>query len=88
MYCVDLPENAICVELLLSTLPGEFSIKRMNIIALFSRYEVCSFSDDSCYNSSSGMHVHVVLQYNLDYPNPGPLAKEKFRTVQISKKLG
>jgi hypothetical protein len=68
MYCVDLPENAlfssygvICVQPLPSTLPGELSMERMNISGLFSRYEVCSFSD-SCYNSSL-----VTVDYQLSF---------------------
>jgi hypothetical protein len=68
MYCVDLSENAlfssygvICVQPLPSTLPGELSMERMNISGLFSRYEVCSFSD-SCYNSSL-----VTVDYQLSF---------------------
>jgi hypothetical protein len=67
MYCVDLPEKAlfpssgvICVQLLPSMLPGEFSMERMNISGLFLRYRVCSFSD-SCYNSIDS------LGYQLAY---------------------
>jgi hypothetical protein len=68
MYCVDLPENAlfssygvICVQPLPSKLPGELSMETMNISGLFSRYEVCSFSD-SCYNSSL-----VTVDYQLSF---------------------
>jgi hypothetical protein len=66
--CVDLPENAlfssygiIYVELLPSTLPGEFSMERMNISGLFSTYKACGFSDSST-NSSL-----VIVGYQLRF---------------------
>jgi hypothetical protein len=68
MFCVDLPESAlfssfgvICLQPLPSALSGEFSMERMNISGLFSRYKVCSFSD-RCYNSTNSSLITVGYQ--------------------------
>jgi hypothetical protein len=62
MYCVDLPENTlfssfgiIYVEPLP---PGKFSMERMNISGLFSRYKVCGFSN-SCYNFTDSLEGYL-----------------------------
>jgi hypothetical protein len=67
MYCVDLHENAlfssfgvICVEPLPSTLPGEFSVERMNISGLF--YSVAGFAA-TCRLAIAILYMYLETEY-------------------------
>ena len=52
-HCLDLSENVSFSTFgIQPLLPGEFSMDRMNISGLFSRYKVCS-SSDGCYKTTA-----------------------------------